>query len=80
MRAVAPDAVELASWTAGDYIEAALYDLTAKVHFKNPKPYPRPADAIRQRRRDEARHAALLVQQQRIKSKEAGWQTTESAQ
>lgn len=58
--ALNPDAARLASWKASDYLLADFYDLFAAANFKNPQPYPRPADVIAKRNQTNARHAALI--------------------
>jgi hypothetical protein len=68
--AAAPDVAAVNSWTPTDYLLADLFDLTAQAHFKDPKLYPRPIDAIEKRQRTAARHAALEVQNERIKARE----------
>lgn len=65
-RAVNPDSALHAEWTPTTYLLADLFDLTARAKFKDPKPYPRPADIARERARAEARLAALERQRDRI--------------
>lgn len=67
VRAAQPDTAAIAQWSATEYLLADLFDITAKAAFRSPKPYPRPAEALERRARDEARAIALTEQQQRIK-------------
>ena len=69
VRAVNPDLSEMAEWDATSYLIAHLIDTTAAAHFKNPKPFPRPAQRIEQRDRDEARRAKLV---ERFEAKRRG--------
>jgi hypothetical protein len=69
VRALNPEAAAAASWPPEAYVLADYYDLYAHAKFKNPKRYPRPADAVRERERAEARHAALERQAQRLSGK-----------
>jgi hypothetical protein len=66
VRTVDPDLAATAEWTADTYMLADLFDLHARTSFKNPKPYPRPADALRKKRQADARHAALERQARRV--------------
>jgi hypothetical protein len=65
VQAINPDVAEAAAWDVGNYQTAALYDLIAHAHFKDPKPFPRPLDAIREREAAQSRHEALLAQRER---------------
>lgn len=66
VHAVHPESALIAAWSPTDYVLADLYDITARAHFKDPKPYPRPADAIRERQRRDARREALQRQKERV--------------
>lgn len=70
VRKAAPDTAQIASWTQTDYLLADLFDVYARVHFENPKPYPRPGDAIREREAQERRRAQLEAQLQRQRARE----------
>lgn len=59
-----------AAWRTSDYLIADLFDLTARAHFKDPKPYPRPGDSERAAQLDQGRLAALKTQQARIRARE----------
>lgn len=72
VRAIAPDAAIGADWTSATEVAAAHFDAYMRVHFKNPPPFPRPAEQIRQRRNAEARHAALERQAQRVNDNRKG--------
>lgn len=72
MRAIAPDVAAIASFSQTDHILADLYDLTAKTVTWRvaPKPYPRPADQIRQKSRSKSRGDALERQNERIRQRQ----------
>lgn len=69
VRALDPEAAAVASMPPVGYVLMDLFDLQAQAKFKNPKPYPRPADVIRQRQRTAARHEALERQRDRAKGR-----------
>lgn len=59
-RAINPDGAAIAAWGVTDYLLADLFDITAKTHFKNPEPYPRPAVVVERRNRDNERRRRLI--------------------
>lgn len=66
VRSIEPDVAAAAEWGSVNYQLADLFDAFARINFDKPKPYPRPADAIKKRRDDEARYEALQQQQARM--------------
>lgn len=76
-QAIDPEAAAEASWAVTDYLLAHLIDMTSVAHglkTKQGQPvpaFPRPAEAIRQRKRDEARLQALIAQRDRVKQRRA---------
>lgn len=72
VRKIAPDVAAMADWTHEAEVAATHFDAYMQVHFKSPKPYPRPATVAAERRRTEARHAALELQAQRTNNSTTG--------
>lgn len=68
-RAVNPDLVMPESWGQTDELIATLVDRYTQVHFKNPKPYPRPAEQAKLREQGKQRAAALVAQAARIRAR-----------
>jgi hypothetical protein len=54
VRAVDPDAAAMSEMPPVGYVLMDFFDLFARAKFQNPKPYPRPADVLRERQRAEA--------------------------
>lgn len=76
LAAVDPDGVALGAWSETDYLLADLFDITAKSHFQEPKPYPRPADVIRRRQREAKTTAFLAAQAERNRLRDLADSTT----
>lgn len=59
-----PDDARIAEWGPTEYLLADIFDLTyaglAAGSKQKPEPYPRPAAVIEKKRRDDARHKALI--------------------
>lgn len=68
VRELAPEVAAQADWSPEGYLIADLFDAFARANFKDPKPYPRPAEQVRQRQRAEARRSALEAQRERAKT------------
>lgn len=60
MRAIAPDAAEIAAWGTTDHLLAFVADLLGKANFKNYEPIERPEQAVAKRRRTDERRRALI--------------------
>lgn len=69
VRTLAPEVAAVAAWTHEAEVAATHFDAYMRVHFKDPKPYPRPAVQAQERKRSEARWAALERQAERINRK-----------
>ncbi len=52
---------ETAGWGPLEYIVKHLYDLQAKAHFKDPQPFPTPADLLARKAAGERARARALA-------------------